>query len=88
MERHRFRSAMTVRFRVRHLGITTMIGCKVACVYCPQDKISRPSFSIRGRPYSPNAPIALMAAAGPDRHRREDHERKDLQFVHSGDDPG
>ena len=44
MERHRFRSAMTVRFRVRHLEITTMIGCKVACVYCPQDKISRQYF--------------------------------------------
>jgi MoaA/NifB/PqqE/SkfB family radical SAM enzyme len=28
----------------RHLEITTMIGCKVACVYCPQDKISRRYF--------------------------------------------
>ncbi|HXR11712.1 MAG TPA: hypothetical protein VN770_05415, partial [Gaiellaceae bacterium] len=27
--------------KVGHLEITTMIGCKVACVYCPQDKISR-----------------------------------------------
>jgi sulfatase maturation enzyme AslB (radical SAM superfamily) len=25
---------------VHHLEITTMIGCKVACLYCPQDKIS------------------------------------------------
>ena len=25
---------------MQHLEITTMIGCKVACVYCPQDKIS------------------------------------------------
>jgi MoaA/NifB/PqqE/SkfB family radical SAM enzyme len=30
--------------KVRHLEITTMIGCKVACVYCPQDKISRRYF--------------------------------------------
>ena len=28
----------------RHLEITTMIGCRVACVYCPQDKISRRYF--------------------------------------------
>jgi MoaA/NifB/PqqE/SkfB family radical SAM enzyme len=28
----------------RHLEITTMIGCKVACVYCPQDKISHRYF--------------------------------------------
>src|SRR5215469_13975134 len=41
MEQLRFGSAMTLRFRVRHLEITTMIGCKVACIYCPQDKISR-----------------------------------------------
>lgn len=27
--------------KVQHLEITTMVGCKVACVYCPQDKISR-----------------------------------------------
>jgi sulfatase maturation enzyme AslB (radical SAM superfamily) len=27
--------------KVGHLEITTMIGCKVACLYCPQDKISR-----------------------------------------------
>jgi radical SAM protein with 4Fe4S-binding SPASM domain len=26
--------------KVQHLEVTTMIGCKVACVYCPQDKIS------------------------------------------------
>ena len=26
--------------KLRHLEITTMIGCRVACVYCPQDKIS------------------------------------------------
>jgi MoaA/NifB/PqqE/SkfB family radical SAM enzyme len=30
--------------KVRHLEITTMIGCKVACVYCPQDKISHRYF--------------------------------------------
>jgi Iron-sulfur cluster-binding domain/Radical SAM superfamily len=30
--------------KVRHLEITTMVGCKVACVYCPQDKISRRYF--------------------------------------------
>jgi organic radical activating enzyme len=30
--------------KVQHLEITTMIGCKVACVYCPQDKISRRYF--------------------------------------------
>jgi sulfatase maturation enzyme AslB (radical SAM superfamily) len=29
---------------VRHLEITTMVGCKVACVYCPQDKISHRYF--------------------------------------------
>jgi MoaA/NifB/PqqE/SkfB family radical SAM enzyme len=28
----------------RHLEITTMVGCKVACVYCPQDKISHRYF--------------------------------------------
>src|ERR1700758_730845 len=44
MERLRFGSARTLRFRVRHLEITTMIGCKVACIYCPQDKISRRYF--------------------------------------------
>ena len=44
MGRLRFGSAMTLRFRVRHLEITTMIGCKVACIYCPQDKISRRYF--------------------------------------------
>src|SRR6201982_2062324 len=44
MEWLRFGSAMTLRFRVRHLEITTMIGCKVACIYCPQDKISRRYF--------------------------------------------
>jgi MoaA/NifB/PqqE/SkfB family radical SAM enzyme len=44
MERFRFRAAMALRFRVRHLEITTMIGCKVACVYCPQDKISHQYF--------------------------------------------
>jgi radical SAM protein with 4Fe4S-binding SPASM domain len=44
MERLRFGSAMTLRYRVRHLEITTMIGCKVACIYCPQDKISRRYF--------------------------------------------
>jgi hypothetical protein len=26
--------------KIQHLEVTTMIGCKVACVYCPQDKIS------------------------------------------------
>jgi MoaA/NifB/PqqE/SkfB family radical SAM enzyme len=30
--------------RLQHLEITTMIGCKVACVYCPQDKISHRYF--------------------------------------------
>jgi MoaA/NifB/PqqE/SkfB family radical SAM enzyme len=30
--------------KVRHLEITTMVGCKVACVYCPQDKISHRYF--------------------------------------------
>jgi hypothetical protein len=30
--------------KVRHIEITTMIGCRVACVYCPQDKISRRYF--------------------------------------------
>jgi hypothetical protein len=30
--------------KVRHLEITTMIGCRVACVYCPQDKISHRYF--------------------------------------------
>jgi hypothetical protein len=30
--------------KVRHLEVTTMIGCRVACVYCPQDKISRRYF--------------------------------------------
>jgi organic radical activating enzyme len=30
--------------KVRHLEITTVVGCKVACVYCPQDKISRRYF--------------------------------------------
>jgi Iron-sulfur cluster-binding domain len=44
MERLRFGSAMALKFRVRHLEITTMIGCKVACIYCPQDKISRRYF--------------------------------------------
>ena len=44
MERFRLRSAMILRFRVRHLEITTMIGCKLACIYCPQDKISRRYF--------------------------------------------
>lgn len=29
---------------MQHLEITTMIGCKVACVYCPQDKISHRYF--------------------------------------------
>jgi hypothetical protein len=29
---------------VQQLEITTMIGCKVACIYCPQDKISRRYF--------------------------------------------
>jgi MoaA/NifB/PqqE/SkfB family radical SAM enzyme len=36
--------ATAVKARVRHLEITTMIGCRVACVYCPQDKISRRYF--------------------------------------------
>jgi MoaA/NifB/PqqE/SkfB family radical SAM enzyme len=36
--------ATAVRVRVRHLEVTTMIGCRVACVYCPQDKISRRYF--------------------------------------------
>ena len=44
MDRLRLASAMTLKFRVRHLEITTMIGCKVACIYCPQDKISRQYF--------------------------------------------
>jgi sulfatase maturation enzyme AslB (radical SAM superfamily) len=35
---------MEAALRERHLEITTMIGCKVACVYCPQDKISRRYF--------------------------------------------
>ena len=30
--------------KARHLEITTIVGCKVACVYCPQDKISRRYF--------------------------------------------
>jgi MoaA/NifB/PqqE/SkfB family radical SAM enzyme len=30
--------------KVKHLEITTMVGCKVACVYCPQDKISHRYF--------------------------------------------
>lgn len=30
--------------KVRHLEITTMVGCRVACVYCPQDKISHRYF--------------------------------------------
>jgi MoaA/NifB/PqqE/SkfB family radical SAM enzyme len=30
--------------KLQHLEITTMIGCKVACVYCPQDKISHRYF--------------------------------------------
>ena len=30
--------------KVQHLEITTMVGCKVACVYCPQDKISHRYF--------------------------------------------
>ena len=29
---------------MRHLEITTMVGCRVACVYCPQDKISHRYF--------------------------------------------
>jgi MoaA/NifB/PqqE/SkfB family radical SAM enzyme len=30
--------------KVKHLEITTIVGCKVACVYCPQDKISHRYF--------------------------------------------
>ncbi|HEY3617927.1 MAG TPA: radical SAM/SPASM domain-containing protein [Candidatus Sulfotelmatobacter sp.] len=29
---------------MKHLEITTIVGCKVACVYCPQDKISHRYF--------------------------------------------
>jgi sulfatase maturation enzyme AslB (radical SAM superfamily) len=35
---------MGATLKERHLEITTMIGCKVACVYCPQDKISHRYF--------------------------------------------
>jgi MoaA/NifB/PqqE/SkfB family radical SAM enzyme len=35
---------MKVMMREQHLEITTMVGCRVACVYCPQDKISHRYF--------------------------------------------
>jgi radical SAM protein with 4Fe4S-binding SPASM domain len=35
-----FQSLSWATMKMRHLEITTMVGCRVACVYCPQDKIS------------------------------------------------
>ena len=40
IERLRWEAAM----KEPHLEITTMVGCRVACVYCPQDKISHRYF--------------------------------------------
>ena len=42
--RNAWRLLTRAAWKVQHLEITTMIGCKVACVYCPQDKISRRYF--------------------------------------------
>ena len=42
--RFAFERLQSLTLNEQHLEITTMIGCKVACVYCPQDKISHRYF--------------------------------------------